>query len=151
MPDPHDPIDAAIIAHLATRDTPCPTCSYNLRGLTTLQCPECARPITATDARLPDESNTDRLVRHLRNRNLKCKCGHNLRDNPDNECPKCHRTYQLMGGRHLIARKRRSFFARLILTIIFLAIVLTITFVLALLIEALNEAPNTTQAQAPSP
>jgi hypothetical protein len=40
-----DPDAAALIAFVATRDAPCPVCSYNLRGLSEPRCPECAAPL----------------------------------------------------------------------------------------------------------
>lgn len=40
--DPADDADReSLRAFLATRETPCPSCNYNLRGLTTDRCPEC--------------------------------------------------------------------------------------------------------------
>ena len=38
--------DKALIAHLATRDAPCPNCGYNLRGLQSTACPECGQQLT---------------------------------------------------------------------------------------------------------
>lgn len=38
----NDADGAALRAFLADRDVPCPGCGYNLRGLTTERCPECA-------------------------------------------------------------------------------------------------------------
>lgn len=32
--------------HLSTNDVPCPSCRYNLRGVTTAVCPECGKPFT---------------------------------------------------------------------------------------------------------
>ncbi|MEM6332905.1 MAG: hypothetical protein AAF823_06155 [Planctomycetota bacterium] len=32
---------AALLAYLAERDVPCPSCGYNLRGATSTTCPEC--------------------------------------------------------------------------------------------------------------
>jgi hypothetical protein len=39
--DPSDD-EALLLGFLAARDTPCPVCSYNLRGLKSSVCPECA-------------------------------------------------------------------------------------------------------------
>jgi len=36
---------AALVAWLAEHDEPCPVCGYNVRGLTTSACPECAAPL----------------------------------------------------------------------------------------------------------
>ena len=41
MADPHE----LLRSFLADRDQPCPSCGYNLRGLTTNHCPECAVPL----------------------------------------------------------------------------------------------------------
>jgi hypothetical protein len=44
MPEPepnHATSDDLLRTFLATRDTPCPCCNYNLRGLQTTRCPEC--------------------------------------------------------------------------------------------------------------
>jgi len=38
---PCDPL----LSFLADNDTPCPICRYNLRGLLSLRCPECAAPL----------------------------------------------------------------------------------------------------------
>lgn len=38
-------MDPLLQSFLADRDQPCPTCNYNLRGLTTDTCPECRAPI----------------------------------------------------------------------------------------------------------
>lgn len=38
--------DAELLGlHLAARDTPCPACGYNLRGINSPLCPECAQPL----------------------------------------------------------------------------------------------------------
>lgn len=37
-----------LIEWLADHDAPCPVCAYNLRGLTTDLCPECAAPLRLT-------------------------------------------------------------------------------------------------------
>jgi hypothetical protein len=44
VPDtPHtDPGDPLLLSYLAQNDAPCPVCDYNLRGLKTDHCPECA-------------------------------------------------------------------------------------------------------------
>jgi hypothetical protein len=34
-----------LAAHLARRDEPCPCCGYNLRGLRSARCPECAQEL----------------------------------------------------------------------------------------------------------
>lgn len=47
MPPPDPNPDLGFLKeYLADRDTPCPGCRYNLRGVTTGLCPECGRPIT---------------------------------------------------------------------------------------------------------
>lgn len=38
---PADTPDDMLAAYLARRDAPCPSCGYNLRGLTSRRCPEC--------------------------------------------------------------------------------------------------------------
>lgn len=35
-----------LIGYLNGRDTPCPGCGYNLRGLKSMACPECDEPLT---------------------------------------------------------------------------------------------------------
>lgn len=46
MPPPDPNPDLGFLKqYLADRDTPCPNCRYNLRGVTTGLCPECGRPI----------------------------------------------------------------------------------------------------------
>src|SRR4051812_32452603 len=35
-----------LITYLAQRDAPCPSCDYNLRGLTASTCPECSQHLT---------------------------------------------------------------------------------------------------------
>lgn len=35
-----------LINYLASRDCPCPSCAYNLRGLTATNCPECNLALT---------------------------------------------------------------------------------------------------------
>lgn len=42
---PKDREADALRSFLANRDTPCPGCGYNLRGLTDATCPECGIPI----------------------------------------------------------------------------------------------------------
>lgn len=42
MPDSAAHDEDALVNFLATHDAPCPVCSYNLRGLPTAACPECA-------------------------------------------------------------------------------------------------------------
>ncbi len=37
--------DGALREYLATRDVPCPSCGYNLRGVPASTCPECAMPL----------------------------------------------------------------------------------------------------------
>lgn len=39
--------------YLAARDTPCPGCTYNLRGLAGHACPECGRSITLEELSRP--------------------------------------------------------------------------------------------------
>ncbi len=49
MPPPDPNPDLGFLKqYLADRDTPCPNCRYNLRGVTTSLCPECGRPIALT-------------------------------------------------------------------------------------------------------
>lgn len=36
---------ALLLTYLADRDTPCPGCGYNLRGLKEDACPECSGPV----------------------------------------------------------------------------------------------------------
>src|SRR5687767_11336956 len=38
--------DAILITFLRSRDIPCPSCSYNLRGLRSSACPECGAPLS---------------------------------------------------------------------------------------------------------
>jgi|GEM_PF-2175357 len=40
------PPAARIAAYLADRDLPCPTCTYNLRGISSDRCPECGAHLT---------------------------------------------------------------------------------------------------------
>lgn len=40
-----DPQTLMLREYLAQRDAPCPDCGYNLRGLETLQCPECGETL----------------------------------------------------------------------------------------------------------
>lgn len=50
-PDPDselDPDTPTLAAWLATRDAPCPVCSYNLRALTLARCPECSTRLFLT-------------------------------------------------------------------------------------------------------
>lgn len=37
--------DAALIAYLHGRSSPCPQCAYDLRDIKTTQCPECGEPL----------------------------------------------------------------------------------------------------------
>ena len=41
----NDADDASLVQFVATRDAPCPVCSYNLRGLQAAKCPECSAPL----------------------------------------------------------------------------------------------------------
>lgn len=53
MPTPRAGEDPeAVRRFLAARDVPCPACSYNLRGLAALVCPECGIPISMDVLRL---------------------------------------------------------------------------------------------------
>lgn len=40
------PTDSPLLMHLREHDAPCPACGYNLRGITTLVCPECGLKLT---------------------------------------------------------------------------------------------------------
>lgn len=44
-PTEQAPREAALFAHLATFDEPCPKCGYSLRHLQSPQCPECGRAL----------------------------------------------------------------------------------------------------------
>jgi len=47
MPAAPDPADSEMLQRfLAERDATCPSCGYNLRGLTTDRCPECNQSLT---------------------------------------------------------------------------------------------------------
>src|SRR5262245_23461040 len=37
--------DAELVAFLENRSAPCPRCAYDLRGIQTPKCPECAEPL----------------------------------------------------------------------------------------------------------
>jgi len=41
--------DDELLEVLKTQDTPCPECGYNLRGLTSAKCPECAAEFELTE------------------------------------------------------------------------------------------------------
>lgn len=45
MTDPITSNSSSLRDYLASRDAPCPHCSYNLRGLTSDRCPECSQPL----------------------------------------------------------------------------------------------------------
>lgn len=45
------PVDQTLVAYLAQRDTPCPHCGYNLRGVESPRCPECGGALELTLAR----------------------------------------------------------------------------------------------------
>lgn len=43
---PTEPQPELLLRYLARRSALCPSCGYNLRGLTELVCPECGKPVT---------------------------------------------------------------------------------------------------------
>ncbi len=45
MDDAASPAPPELVQFLAERDTPCPGCGYNLRGLRSSRCPECEQPL----------------------------------------------------------------------------------------------------------
>lgn len=55
-PPPGSPPDPLLVQYLSDRDEACPGCGYNLRGLRSAACPECAQELTLRvnlrDARL---------------------------------------------------------------------------------------------------
>jgi hypothetical protein len=56
----------------------CPSCNYNLTGLTSRRCPECGTPFTLRDAKMHGIEMSDDVQRHLRFerwRNLKSYLG----------------------------------------------------------------------------
>ena len=43
--DTLDSDERALLVWLEARDAPCPVCGYNLRGVASARCPECAAPL----------------------------------------------------------------------------------------------------------
>ncbi len=45
IPPPPSQDTLLLVAYLSDRDVPCPACHYNLRGINSPACPECAAPV----------------------------------------------------------------------------------------------------------
>lgn len=84
VPDPEPKAAPLLAGFLSDRDAPCESCGYNLRGVTTLFCPECGavipRPPHEEVARI--EGRKDNL--------LWCpKCRYPMHDLNTDRCPEC--------------------------------------------------------------
>ena len=81
------PANARLRAYLAANDVKCEGCGYNLRGATTVACPECGRIIEAPASTRP----LDQMA-------LKChRCGYLLHGLSTGACPECGATDVRLG------------------------------------------------------
>jgi predicted RNA-binding Zn-ribbon protein involved in translation (DUF1610 family) len=82
---PTTPTDAGTLERfLAARDVPCTGCGYNLRGVSTVFCPECGAVIP-----FPTESEVDELNGRLRRLAWCARCRYPLENSRADHCPEC--------------------------------------------------------------
>jgi hypothetical protein len=111
---PDEPPRPLLTRFLANKDLPCEGCGYNLRGCTTLLCPECGMVI----ARPPTEQVAQFEGRHQDL--LWCpKCRYSLGKTPGDHCPQCN--YKLLREENS-KRKRRGTLRGVPWPLVFLAI-----------------------------
>lgn len=87
MPDQPSQSEAGPLlkAYLADRDIPCHACGYNLRGVTTVLCPECGAVIPR-----PPADAAARLTAEPASLKLYCqRCGYTVSGHDPGRCPEC--------------------------------------------------------------
>lgn len=103
-----------LVEYLAERDIACEGCGYNLRGATTVQCPECGRVIPRPPADFIAITRTDAAA--LR---LFCEeCGYSVTGAHVARCPECGSSRMARYAGESPPRRQRSHLQWLLVVIV---------------------------------